>query len=693
MPSAEIEDPFDAENATVYIKQVAYYRCGDECDGVVSDGNGALLLGGSPNSHQEFESSELYYHRTHEVYTRKIEGAYYSYTETSFSEYLGAVRVELEVTAQNGTGLGLTTYTQEVSRNADGQIETRGRKFYCNTTLGEVESAFGYMKIGVTTLGETAEAADGNVTDGEYDEAFNGTTFNGTDFDGTEFNGTAFDGTLEDGGGDDVFTYDSYGKFLDGTYVHKYWVHGHNESVENGTAYYTVADENGGGTRFYSIDFVETVTFAMVAQLSGDSAIATSFGTFADELIAPIETLDDQTARLDRHLELGTTGAGACLKNGVPGSLAEAMEDELLAESSAPIPLSLVPESVIDVGVYSYTNTTTDGDRRRRQTDDSTLERSRKDSGCIIETVRVGVGELKVSRCPPSDGKGEWITSWSPTSLQVKFPRTLWGSGTRLDTYGRGSGEWVVTPMAVTPSPSGRVLGGTVTKSYTQDSVSWTWPRGKATIYYRIGGVSTSCAPGDRTVPTVAQGTKGSAYIYRNMYIGRRWFQRSYSCDCRWWRGCSTCYYWYSRPVYQWTRTYFRVSQRIQSSYPVTTSLTPFYCPPSPVATSPLFKVLFGGCKVSADGLCVSDGSGPGYYGNREFCLIRAMADLTFDQTDPQNYDIESGYDYVTINGRRFRDDGVAPSGEKLQTGQLWWWKSDYSVRRQGWTLCATRDI
>ena len=669
VPSAEIEDPFDAENATVYIKQVAYYKCGDECDGVVSDDNGAILLGGSPNSHQEFESSELYYHRTHEVYTRKIEGAYYSYTETSFSEYPRAVRVELEVTDQNGTGLGLTTYTQEVSRNAGGQIETRGRKFYCNTTLGEVESAFGYMKFGVTTLGETEEA-----TDGEYDEAFNGTTFNGTLEDGEGddiFNGTGVNGTPDDEG-DDVFTYDSYGKFLDGTYVYKYWVHGHNESVENGTAYYTVADGNGG-TRFYSIDFVESVTFAMVAQLSGDSAIATSFGTFANELISPIETLGNQTAQLDRYLEMGTTGAGACLKNGMPGSLAEAMEDELLAESSAPIPLSLVTEEVIDVGAYSYTNTTTAGDRRRRRTDDSAPSRARKDSNCIIETVPVGVGELEVSRCPPSDGTGEWITDWSPKYLQVQFPASLSRAGLQLS----GSGKDERT-MAVTER--GRVLEGRVSRSYYRS-------RGYASYYYEFGGVSTSCAPGDRRLPTVAQGTRSNAYVYKLERI-RYWRE---SCSGTWfWRRC----YWRSYYYYSWRRYTFGVNRRIQPSYPVTPSLTPYFCPSPLFKESPLFKVLKGGCIVSADGLCVStvDGSRKGVYANKDYCRIQAMADLTFD--DDQKYIIESTYDFVTINGKRFNETGKGPSSaNSLKVNEEWTWRSDSSVRRAGWTLCATRNV
>ena len=226
-----------------------------------------------------------------------------------------------------------------------------------------------------------------------------------------------------------------------------------------------------------------------------------------------------------------------------------------------------------------------------------------------------------------------------------------------------------------------------MTKSYTQDfGSSSPWKRGKATIYYRIGGVSTSCAPGDRSVPTVAQGTRAGAYIYRKIYVGKRWI--SYSCDCRWWRGCKTCRYW--RPVYEWRRYYFRVSQRIQSSYPVTTSITPFYCPPPPVATSPLFEVMSGNCFVSESGSCVSDGSRANTYPNNDECRIRAVADLKFD--DDQEYIVEPSYDYVTINGKKFRESFKGPSwADSLQPGDEWTWRSDYSVTRAGWTLCATR--
>ena len=76
---------------------------------------------------------------------------------------------------------------------------------------------------------------------------------------------------------------------------------------------------------------------------------------------------------------------------------------------------------------------------------------------------------------------------------------------------------------------------------------------------------------------------------------------------------------------------------------------------------------------------------GPGNYGNNERCEVRALRGLTLVATQ---YDNEDNYDYVTVNGNQYLT--TFPSqGVSVNNGARFVWRSDGSVTRAGYTLCA----
>ena len=76
---------------------------------------------------------------------------------------------------------------------------------------------------------------------------------------------------------------------------------------------------------------------------------------------------------------------------------------------------------------------------------------------------------------------------------------------------------------------------------------------------------------------------------------------------------------------------------------------------------------------------------GPGDYGNDERCEVEALQQLT---VTAKQYDNEDGYDYVIINGDKYRYE-FPQGGVSMEKGAKLVWKSDYSVTRAGYTLCA----
>ena len=80
---------------------------------------------------------------------------------------------------------------------------------------------------------------------------------------------------------------------------------------------------------------------------------------------------------------------------------------------------------------------------------------------------------------------------------------------------------------------------------------------------------------------------------------------------------------------------------------------------------------------------------GPGNYDNRERCEVKALQPLLLTA---EQYDIERGYDYVTVDGVRFSDGSagrLGPQAMVMNTGEKWVWTSDYYVTHGGYKLCA----
>ena len=73
-------------------------------------------------------------------------------------------------------------------------------------------------------------------------------------------------------------------------------------------------------------------------------------------------------------------------------------------------------------------------------------------------------------------------------------------------------------------------------------------------------------------------------------------------------------------------------------------------------------------------------------YGNNERCTITAARDMIVHAE--ADYNTESGWDYLTINGATF--SGTAgPADIVLATGDTITWRSDFSGTRGGWTICG----
>lgn len=99
-----------------------------------------------------------------------------------------------------------------------------------------------------------------------------------------------------------------------------------------------------------------------------------------------------------------------------------------------------------------------------------------------------------------------------------------------------------------------------------------------------------------------------------------------------------------------------------------------------------IFEVVSGGssCKVINDGMCVTDGMR--HYHNNEDCEIRAKGSLTVRAT---TFNTEKHYDYISLGGTKYSGrDG--PMDVSMAHGEIMRWKSDYSVKKGGWTLCAS---
>ena len=85
---------------------------------------------------------------------------------------------------------------------------------------------------------------------------------------------------------------------------------------------------------------------------------------------------------------------------------------------------------------------------------------------------------------------------------------------------------------------------------------------------------------------------------------------------------------------------------------------------------------------------CIHDGQGA--YGGNERCVVQAVRGLYASAT---MYDIDSGRDYVSINGAAYSLRHQGPFNVWMNAGETMQWQSDSTVARQGFMICASQNM
>ena len=159
-------------------------------------------------------------------------------------------------------------------------------------------------------------------------------------------------------------------------------------------------------------------------------------------------------------------------------------------------------------------------------------------------------------------------------------------------------------------------------------------------------------------------------YMYIRMYacVHIRVFVRIYVCMCAYIR----LFVYMNKGV-----SAFMLHRQIPTVPTASQDLDP--------ANSTFWQILSGSrhCQVAEGGRCVTDG--PGDYGNNERCTVGALRPLT---VTAEQYEVETGWDYVTINGVTYERSG--PQAVRMNEGGMWSWRSDGSGMRGGFKLCAS---
>ena len=109
---------------------------------------------------------------------------------------------------------------------------------------------------------------------------------------------------------------------------------------------------------------------------------------------------------------------------------------------------------------------------------------------------------------------------------------------------------------------------------------------------------------------------------------------------------------------------------------------TPYF-----TATTAFWRIEEGendACHIVDGGRCVTDG--PDNYERSEYCQVAALKSLVLTA---EEYDVEDGYDFATVAGIEFRYSGKPPKDIFMSPGTEWYWKSDSSVHRGGYKICA----
>lgn len=332
-------DPFGSTDV-LYMVQTGYFECDyHECEKHhVSDGTGAVLLppktADIKNYQESFAERKLYITRRYETYARKINDVWYSYTETSYSEYDGAVRVELSAVVHGDSDevLGTSTFTQRFTRDDDDDLPTYGEKFYCtkyNATEAQDRPPHG-LSVGVADN-------DDSTSEGDADS------------------------------GESVFTFAGVSRFLDGRYTRMYMIHQEGEdpfdmskeAEDNVVMPYfeTIGDNTVDNRRMYSVLLDGHATWALSTIEKGDAAKSTAFAAIAEKFVG---TMDNADATVDDYLDTGRSAAetnphtGPCTTHSNPESIESALEDTNLAVLDAPPPLDLIVDSAFDKSAFVY---------------------------------------------------------------------------------------------------------------------------------------------------------------------------------------------------------------------------------------------------------------------------------------------------------------------------------------------------
>ena len=124
--------------------------------------------------------------------------------------------------------------------------------------------------------------------------------------------------------------------------------------------------------------------------------------------------------------------------------------------------------------------------------------------------------------------------------------------------------------------------------------------------------------------------------------------------------------------------------------------------PPAPPSSPPLpweerwevsSSSSYNPCRTSPDGHCVYVGDGNSPYGNNERCTITARTTLTANAV---SFNTERTHDYLQLStrgGGSTRYDGSSvrdgPQGVAMSAGDYFTWRTDGSVTRMGFVVCA----
>jgi len=116
---------------------------------------------------------------------------------------------------------------------------------------------------------------------------------------------------------------------------------------------------------------------------------------------------------------------------------------------------------------------------------------------------------------------------------------------------------------------------------------------------------------------------------------------------------------------------------------PTTTVVGATTVPPPPSG----WEVVEGACGIDAEG-CLTSPNYPAAYGDYGYCKIMVQQPALGPVSAVGVFDVEHGYDQLTINGQHYSGSGLTMGPQDVTpTGQIEW-SSDCSVTKMGWRVC-----